>query len=314
MKNRQVPELSLLSYVNGTNNDKTKFVNDLFTGLKDYGFIILKDHIVDQKLCDNAYEMVHEFFSLPEATKLKYVSADGAGQRGYTGFGKEHAKDSKYADLKEFWHVGREIPAGHKFEKYYPANIWPTEIKDFQSTMTKLYNSLDQTSVVILTAIGQALDCPETYFKDMVTYGNSILRPIHYPPIPAHMDQNCVRSAAHEDVNLITILMGATASGLQLLDRDGSWLDVATKPGQLIVDTGDMMCVLTNDVLPATTHRVINPSDKTSNRYSMPFFVHPNPEVDLKPVPSTIGTGAKYQPINSHEFLMNRLREIGLMK
>lgn len=314
MSNRQVPELSLLSYVNGTNNDKTKFVNDLFSGFKDYGFIILKDHIVDSSLCDRAYEMVHEFFSLPETTKLKYVSADGAGQRGYTGFGKEHAKNSQYADLKEFWHVGRELPAGHKFEQYYPANIWPSEIKDFQSTMTKLYNGLDQTSVVILTAVGQALDCPENYFKDMVTYGNSILRPIHYPPIPSNVDQNCVRSAAHEDVNLITILMGATASGLQLLDRDGTWLDVSTKPGQLIVDTGDMMCVLTNDVLPATTHRVVNPQNKTSNRYSMPFFVHPNPEVDLKPVPSTIGNGAKYQPINSHEFLMKRLKEIGLMK
>ncbi len=311
---RKVPELSLLSFVQGSHNDKMKFVDDLYMGLKDYGFIILVDHIVDPKLCDKAYEMVHEFFHLPLETKQKYVCKEGGGQRGYTAFGVEHAKNNPYADLKEFWHVGREVPETHKFFKYYPKNIWPTEIKEFEKTLSTLYTSLDKTSEVILDALGLALDVPQTYFRDMIKDGNSILRPIHYPPLSKDTVPGSVRSAAHEDINLITILMGATSAGLELLDRDGKWLPVATKEGQLVVDTGDMMQVLTNGVLPATTHRVVNPADPTQRRYSMPFFVHPNPDTMLECIPSCMGAGQKYAPINSHAFLMQRLHEIGLMK
>ena len=312
---RKVPELSLMSFLNGSHNDKVTFVNNLFSGLKDYGFIILVDHPVDAKVTSKAYDLIHEFFQLPVETKRKYTCKEGGGQRGYTAFGVEHAKNSQYPDLKEFWHVGRDTLVDPvRFGKYFPANIWPTEIPEFKDTFLKLYNALDTTSVVILDALGMALDVPQDYFRNMVQDGNSIIRPIHYPPLDANAPKNSVRSAAHEDINLITVMVGATSSGLELLDRDGQWLKVETNEKQLVVDSGDMLSRLTNDVIPATTHRVVNPADATSNRYSMPYFVHPNPDTVLSCIPSCLGTGAKYEPINSHEWLMIRLREIGLVK
>jgi isopenicillin N synthase-like dioxygenase len=312
---RKVPELSLMSFLNGTNNDKTAFVNNLFRGLKDYGFIILVDHPVDEKLTSKAYDLIHEFFQLPVDVKKKYVCKEGGGQRGYTAFGTEHAKDSKYPDLKEFWHVGREsLVNPEKFGKYFPENIWPSEIPEFKETMLKLYNGLDTTSGLMLDALGMALDVPQSYFRDMLQDGNSILRPIHYPPLNEHAPKNAVRSAAHEDINLITVMVGATTSGLELLDRDGKWLPVMTNEKQLVVDSGDMLSRITNDVIPATTHRVVNPDDASSARYSMPFFTHPNPDTLLSCIPSCVGAGAKYEPINSHEWLMKRLQEIGLVK
>jgi len=312
--NRKVPELSLMSFLNGTNTDKTRFVDNLFAGLKDYGFIILVDHPVDYKLTQTAYSMIHEFFQLPEATKRSYSCKEGGGQRGYTAFGVEHAKNSQFPDLKEFWHVGLDVLANPERKKYFPDNIWPSEIKEFKETFLKLYNGLDMTSIVILDALGMALDVPQSYFRDMLQDGNSILRPIHYPPLDARAPKNSVRSAAHEDINLITVMVGATTSGLELLDRDGKWLPISTNDKQLVVDSGDMLSRITNDLLPATTHRVVNPDDASSNRYSMPFFVHPNPDTVLSCVPSCRGTGEKYPAINSHEWLMVRLKEIGLLK
>lgn len=315
MENRKVPELSLMSFVNGTTNDKTKFVNNLFTGLKDYGFIVLVDHPVDYKLTSRAYDLIHEFFQLPVEKKQQYVCKAGGGQRGYTAFGVEHAKNSQFPDLKEFWHVGRESlvnPA--RFQSYFPDNIWPSEVAEFQDTFLKLYSGLDTTATVILDALGMALDVPQEFFRNMLQDGNSILRPIHYPPLSADAPKNAVRSAAHEDINLITVMVGATTSGLELLDRDGKWLPVHNNDKQLVVDSGDMLSRLTNDVIPATTHRVVNPDIATSHRYSMPFFVHPNPDTMLTCIPSCVGTGAKYEPINSHEWLMIRLKEIGLIK
>lgn len=311
---RKVPELSLMSFLNGTNNDKVRFVNNLFTGLKDYGFIVLVDHPVDHALTNKAYNLIHEFFQLPDANKKEYVCKEGGGQRGYTAFGVEHAKNSPYPDLKEFWHVGRENLVNPELKTYFPDNIWPSEIKEFKETFLSLYSALDTTSIVILDALGMALDVPQSYFRNMLQDGNSILRPIHYPPLDARAPKNCVRSAAHEDINLITVMVGATTSGLELLDRDGKWLPVATNEKQLVVDSGDMLSRLTNDIIPATTHRVVNPDNATSNRYSMPFFVHPNPDTVLSCVPSCVGAGEKYPPINSHEWLMYRLKEIGLLK
>ena len=311
---RKVPELSLLSYVNGSANEQAQFVKELFTGIKDYGFIILTDHTVAQDVIDEGYKAVQEFFSLSEEKKKEYVCLEGGGQRGYTAFGTEHAKDSPYKDLKEFWHVGREVSDDHKFNKYYPKNIWPSEIKGFEENLQNLYNELDKTSFYLLEALGKALDVSSTYFSDMIDTGNSILRAIHYPPVGEAPPVGSVRAAAHGDINLITILMGATSSGLQLLDRDGTWLDVETKPGQLVVDSGDMMSRITNEVIPATIHRVINPEDSKSARFSMPFFVHPHPEAMLECIPSCIGDGAKFPPVSAHESLMERLREIGLKK
>lgn len=312
MSKRKVPELSLLSYVHGSQNDKIKFVDQIFTGLKDYGFIILKDHTIEQHKIDRAYEHVKAFYDLPVEIKLKYKMNNG-GQRGYTPFKTEHAKDNKNPDLKEFWHVGRELSASSQYKGVYPENIWPTEVAEFKNAFTELYDAMDMTSGILLEAIGKALDVPSNYFADMIKDGNSIIRTIHYPPTKGEDTKNSIRSAAHEDINLITMLVGATASGLQLLERDGTWLDVNSRPGEIVVDTGDMMSRITNNVLPATTHRVINPIDDGSARFSMPFFVHPHSNAELKCIPSCEGTGAKYPPITSGEFLIQRLREIGLM-
>ena len=313
MSVRKVPELSLLSYVNGTNADQVKFVDNIFSGLKDYGFIILKDHTIDQKKIDKAYNLVQEFFALPLETKMKYKLENG-GQRGYTPFKVEHAKDNKNPDLKEFWHVGRDLSATSQYLNLYPDNVWPTEIAELKQTFQELYAAMDMTSVILLEAIGRGLDVPQTYFKDMVNDGNSIIRMIHYPPTKGEDTVNSVRSAAHEDINLITMLVGATDSGLQLLDRDGTWLDVSSRPGEIVVDTGDMMSRLTNNVLPSTTHRVINPNNDSSARFSMPFFVHPHSNANLSCIPSCVGTGAKYADITAGDFLNQRLKEIGLYK
>lgn len=311
---RKVPELSLLDFMEGESLERTRFIDNLFLGIKDYGFIILTDHNVDQTIIDKSYKAVNEFFDLSENVKKKYVSPQGGGQRGYTPFGLEHAKDNPHMDLKEFFHVGREVPAGHKFSEFYPDNIWPSEIANFKNNLEDIYSSLDQTSVHLLDALGIALDVPQSYFRDMVDTGNSILRAIHYPPVGEAPPKGSIRAAAHGDINLITILMGATASGLQLLDRNDEWLDVDTKPGQLVIDSGDMMSRITNEVIPATIHRVINPEASKEARFSMPFFVHPNPEAMLECIPSCVGDGAKFPPIKAHAALMERLKDIGLIK
>ena len=315
MKNRKVPELNLMNYVDGSNADKIKFTDDIFTGLKDYGFIILKDHPISQAKIDKAYDLVKEFFNLPLEVKSKYIAHNG-GQRGYTPFKTEHAKNNKNPDLKEFWHVGRELLATSAYKGVYPENIWPVEIKELKQTFLELYTAMDTTSVILLESIGRALDVPDTFFKDMVHDGNSIIRMIHYPPTKGEDTQNSIRAAAHEDINLITMLVGATDSGLQLLERDGTWLDVESRPGEIVVDTGDMMSRITNNLLPSTTHRVINPGNDQSERFSMPFFVHPHSNAILDCIASCRNNGEhKPQPaISAGDFLHQRLREIGLIK
>jgi isopenicillin N synthase-like dioxygenase len=311
---RKVPELSLLSYVNGSDQEKAVFVKDLFNGIKDYGFIILTDHTMTDEVVEKGYAASRAFFALSQEEKDSTISSAGAGQRGYTPFGTEHAKDNPYKDLKEFYHVGREVPEGHVFRKYYPGNIFPTQVENFKKDMINIYDQLDKTSEILLEALGKALDVSDDYFYNMINTGNSVLRAIHYPPVGEAPPEGSIRAAAHGDINLITILMGATASGLQLQDRDGTWLDVNSKEGQLVVDAGDMLSRITNDLIPATIHRVINPKDSTSARFSMPFFVHPHPEAMLECIPSCVGDGAKYPPISSHDCLTQRLIEIGLLK
>lgn len=313
-KDRQVPTLSLKSFTEGKKEEQLQFVENLYVGLIEYGFIILKDHDVSQDLLDHGYQLLEQFYRLPVESKMKYAGVKG-GQRGYTPFGKEHAKDSPVMDLKEFWHVGREVPEGHRFSSFYPKNIWPEEVPEFKPVFSKLYSDLETAGKAMLQALTLPLDVPQHYFDTMVEDGNSILRLLHYPPIPKGADPRCVRAAAHEDINLITILPAATASGLQLKDRDGSWLDVDGRPGELIVDAGDMLARICNEVIPSTTHQVINtPQAVDSSRYSMPFFMHPNPEAILSCIPSCRGSGAKYPDISAHDFLMQRLREIGLIK
>ena len=311
---RQVPELSLNNYIEGSFNDRTRFIDEFFSGLKDYGFIVLKDHPVSDELLNRAYALVQEFFALDAAHKSQYALKDAGFQRGYTPFGQEHAKDAPVMDLKEFWHVGRDLTPGHRYESNYPKNIWPKEIAEFQSTMQLIFRELDRVGNVMLEALTGPLQVDRNFFADRVSDGNSILRLLHYPPIPEGVDPRCIRAAAHEDINLITILVSATTSGLQLKDRDGSWLDIESKPNSMVVDAGDMLARITNDLIPSTTHRVVNPAGPNKPRYSMPFFMHPNPDAVLECLPSCLGQGAKYAPITAQEFLYQRLREIGLLK
>jgi isopenicillin N synthase-like dioxygenase len=311
---RKVPRLSLKSFTHGGVRERNQFSDLLFAGLKDYGFVILCDHGIDPAFLHNAYRESEKFFTLDLAAKRNYDAKANGGQRGYTPFGIEHAKDAAAVDLKEFWHVGQELAPGHKYYKTYAANLWPQELPGFQDIFINLFRSLERVGRVMLRALAPKLEVSGTFFDEMTQDGNSILRLLHYPPIPGGSDPRSIRAAAHEDINLITLLVSASASGLQLKDRDGNWLDVVGQADDIIVDTGDMLARITNDVLPATTHRVVNPVGANVSRYSMPFFMHPHPEAILSCLSSCIGTGAKYPDISSHDFLMQRLREIGLMK
>jgi len=306
-----VPELSLKAYTNGSDEERKKFVDDLWHGFKFYGFVILKDHGVAPSLLSKAYQLAQTFFDYPRNKKMKFITGIG-GQRGYTPFGTEHAKDSAVPDLKEFWHVGRDIENDAPLSKIYPPNIWPSDLNGFRHTFLTLYESLEEAGHIMLEALAPNLRVSSKFFRNMTTDGNSILRLLHYPPIPDGVDPRAIRAAAHEDINLITILVSANGAGLELLDRNGDWLAINTDPQNLIVDAGDMLARITNDIIPATTHRVVNPEGPNVSRYSMPFFMHPHPDANLTCIESCKSDGAKYSDITADEFLKQRLKEIGL--
>ena len=307
----QVPEIALRDFTNGDPDSKAKFVAELWRGFQHFGFIVLTDHNVSTHLLRDAYETAATFFALPEDEKMHcYAGADG--QRGYTPFGREHAKDSAVPDLKEFWHVGQDVSADSPFASVYKGNVWPQRPPQFKEIFLNLYKELEEAGHIMLEALAPSLEVPSDYFRAMATNGNSILRLLHYPPVPADANPNAIRAAAHEDINLITILVAANGAGLQLLDHNGQWLPIETSPDNLIVDAGDMLARITNGVIPATTHRVVNPSGPNVSRYSMPFFMHPRPDALLSCIASCRGDGAKYPDITANDFLMQRLKEIGL--
>ncbi|MBB5518678.1 isopenicillin N synthase family dioxygenase [Amphiplicatus metriothermophilus] len=307
----RVPELSLRTFTRGGPDERRAFIDALMEGFQYFGFIILKDHGIGRDLLQRAYGLAEAFFALPEAEKLRYMTGPD-GQRGYTPFGREHAKDSRVADLKEFWHVGREFAPDSPLAKIYPPNVWPERPAGFRETFLALYGALEEAGFAMLEALAPSLGVPDDYFRRMATDGNSILRILHYPPVPPDADPAALRAAPHEDINLITILVAANGAGLELLDRDGNWLPVDTDPDNLIVDAGDMLARATNDVIPATTHRVVNPKGLNASRYSMPFFMHPHSGAVLECIESCRGAGAKYPPITADAFLKQRLKEIGL--
>jgi isopenicillin N synthase-like dioxygenase len=306
----RVPELSLADYLHGTAGARDAFSAGLLRGLQRFGFVILRDHAVPVALLDEAYELARALFARPLADKL----AHRGGLRGYTPFGTEHARDSRHPDLKEFWQIGREPAPGSAPAELLPPNVWPDGWQRFHEVFLALYAGLDQTGRTLLAALAPGLGLEPRYFEPLVADGNSILRLIHYPPVPADADPNCVRSAAHEDINFLTILVAARGAGLELLDRDGQWLPVETEPRNLIVDSGDMLARLTNGVIPATTHRVVNPTGPNVSRYSMPFFMHPTSSTSLACLPSCRGAGERWPPITAGAFLEQRLREIGLAR
>jgi isopenicillin N synthase-like dioxygenase len=312
---RKVPELNQIDLIKGTNLEKQRFIDDFYNGLVEYGFIVLNPYDFSFDLIDQAYDKYKEFFSLPLETKMKYFGNNG-GQRGYVPRLIEHAKNSKHPDLKEFWHIGRELsPKSDYFDSAnYPNNIWPKEIEDFNQVGLAVYNQLDQVATSLFHCLAQSLNVPQDFFEKMTHEGNSILRTIHYPPLKEFTEQDSIRAGAHEDINLITLLVGATDGGLELLDRDGQWLSVPSLPNQIVVDSGDMLSRITNEVIPSTTHRVINPDHSTKERYSMPFFCHPHANAELNCIESCIGSGKKYPDILAKDFLIQRLIEIGVLK
>ena len=303
-----VPTLSLTQFTRGDAATRAAFSDALFAGLTRYGFFILADHNVPTDLLDEAYDLAAQFFAQDEAEKRRFA----AGLRGYTPFGTEHAKGRTVADLKEFWQLGRESYDPDAPDGDFAPNVWPDRPARFAPVFKQLFTALDETGRLILQALAPQLGLATDYFDPLVKGGTSILRVLHYPPVPDDAPPGAVRSAAHEDINFITILVAAKGAGLELLDRDGTWLPVETEQKNLIVDSGDMLARLTNGVIPATTHRVVNPAGPNVSRYSMPFFMHPTSATPLDVLPQCVGDGAKFPPITAGAFLAERLREIGL--
>lgn len=303
-----VPELRLSDFTGGDPAARAGFRDSLYASLWRWGFVILSDHNVPVELLDRAYALSAALFEQPEAEKR----ALAGGLRGYTPFGAEHARDSHAPDLKEFWQIGREPTPEALLVEPLPPNVWPATPAGFQDTFQALYEGLDRTGQLLLSALAPSLGLPEDWFDSRVRFGPSILRLLHYPPVPSDAPPGAVRSAAHEDINFLTILVAARGAGLQLRDQDGSWVAVETEPGKLIVDSGDMLARLTNGQIPATTHRVVNPEGPNISRYSMPFFLHPHSDLSLAPLPSCRHLRPPEPDITAGEFLSQRLREIGL--
>ena len=295
--------------------DPQGFANELGRSFVDYGFAVIRDHGIPQELIDRAEQKSKEFFALPEEVKRKYFIEGQSGQRGYTPFGIETAKGLKAHDLKEFWHVGRDLPPGHKYESSMLPNVWPEEVQSFKDTFQQLYKEFDQAGLKVLRAIARFLKVDEDYFTDTVKDGNSVMRLLHYPAQTEPTGEH-IRAGAHEDINTITLLLGAEEAGLELMTRDGRWIPVASRHGELVINIGDMLQRLTNGLLRSTTHRVVNPSpDRASHaRYSMPYFLHFRSDFLIEALPGTVPPGEqpKWPPITADEYLQERLREIKL--
>jgi isopenicillin N synthase-like dioxygenase len=310
---KHVPTLDIRRY----DTDREAFVAELGAAYREFGFCCISGHGIPRQDIDAAYDDFVRFFALPDATKRKYHVPGGGGARGYTPFKVETAKDSKLPDLKEFWHIGREIPRDSKYADVMAPNLWPEEVPGFKQHGYGLFEALDSLGSRVLKALALHIGQPENYFADKTDQGNSILRPIHYPPIEQDNIPN-ERAGAHEDINLITLLVGASAEGLEVLTREGTWLPITTEGDAIVVNIGDMLQRLTNHVYPSTTHRVVNPPNANARkpRYSVPFFLHPNPDFLIDVLPSCVDAEHpnRYpEPITAHEYLQERLREIKLI-
>ena len=296
--------------------DPQGFAEKLGRSFEEYGFAILSDHGIPNELIHRAEEKAKAFFALPEEVKRKYLIPGGGGARGYTPFGIETAKGHKAHDLKEFWHVGRDLPQGHKFRDHMPDNLWPAEVVSFKDTFQELFATFDRAGLKVLKAIARYLKIDEDYFEDAVREGNSVLRALHYPPQREATGEH-IRAGAHEDINAITLLLGAEEAGLELLTRDGRWIPVSPRPGELVINIGDMLQRLTNGKLRSTTHRVVNPTpDRASKaRYSMPFFLHFRSDFLIDALRETVPAGEqpRWPPITANDYLQERLREIKLV-
>ena len=308
----KLPVLSLAA-------DKARFAQDIGESFRTFGFALVKDFAIDRGLIERAWQLSEQFFKLPEAEKRSYHNPAIAGARGYTPFGVEIAKDAKAHDLKEFWHIGRDLPAGSPLaDLSMPPNVWPARPDEFREVFSELYRQFDATGATILARIATYLGLDEHWFDAGIEDGNSVMRLLHYPPLDG-LDGEAIRAGAHGDINLITLLLGAEEAGLELLTRDGTWIPANPPAGALVVNVGDMLERLTNHVLPSTIHRVRNPDPARAafSRYSMPFFLHLRSDWSIRTLPQCVTADHpdRYpEPILADAFLQQRLREIGLKK
>ena len=314
---QNIPSVDLRDFLSDDPVRKQKFVNEIGKAYEDIGFVALKGHFLDDKLVEDLYAEVRNFFSLPLETKTKYEIPGIGGQRGYVSFGKESAKGRKTGDLKEFWHFGQYVSEDSKYKKEYPDNVSVSELPNFNEVGKEAYQMLEKTGVYVLRALALFLGLDEFYFDNYIKDGNSILRPIHYPPI-SEEPKDAVRAAAHGDINLITLLMGAQGKGLQVQNHNGEWIDAIAQPAELVINVGDMLSRHTNNKLKSTIHRVVNPPRELwgTSRYSIPFFMHPISEMKLNVLENCIDehNPKAFDDITAGEFLTERLIELGLIK
>ncbi len=312
-----IPTVDLSKFKSGDERERKQFTRELGQAFHQVGFVAVVNHGVDLDVVDHFYQSAKTFFALPQEVKSKYEIEGLAGQRGYTAFGKEHAKQSNVGDLKEFYQIGQVLPEGHPLHKEYPANVYVDKVREFTSTGDRLYRSFEDSGAYLLRAIALHLGLQESYFDEKIEFGNSILRAIHYPPITEE-PKSAIRAEQHEDINLITLLVGASAGGLQLLNKQMEWKDVQPEENEIVVNVGDMLQRLTNDYLKSTTHRVVNPPRELwhTPRLSIPFFLHPRSDMDLSVLESCVTEEqpVRYDPMTAGDYLDERLREIGLKK
>ena len=314
---QNIPSVDLRDFISGDPARKAKFVSEIGKAFEDIGFVALKGHFLDDRLVDELYEEIKSFFSLPSEVKHSYEIPGIGGQRGYVSFGKEHAKGRKEGDLKEFWHFGQYVDETSRYASEYPANVEVSELPRFNEVGKEAYQMLEKTGVYVLRALALHLGLDEFYFDQYAHEGNSILRPIHYPPITTE-PENAIRAAAHGDINLITLLMGAQGRGLQVQNHNGEWIDAIAEPDELVINVGDMLSRHTNNRLKSTIHQVVNPPRELwgTSRYSVPFFMHPVSDMKLDCLDSCIDENhpKQYEDITAGEFLHERLVDLGLIK
>ena len=315
---QQIPSVDLRDFLSDNPARKQKFVNEIGKAYEEIGFVALKGHFLDDQLVGELYDEVRNFFNLPLETKAKYEIPGIGGQRGYVSFGKEHAKGRSAGDLKEFWHFGQYVSEGSKWEGEYPDNVIVEELPKFNTVGKQAYQMLEKTGVYVLRALALHIGLDEFYFDNYIKDGNSILRPIHYPPITDEPKDGAVRAAAHGDINLITLLMGAQGKGLQVQNHEGQWIDAIAQDDELMINVGDMLSRHTNNKLKSTIHQVVNPPRELwgTSRFSIPFFMHPVSDMKLDCLPQCIDENNPklYEDITAGDFLNERLVELGLIK
>jgi isopenicillin N synthase-like dioxygenase len=315
---QNIPSVDLRDFLSDDPKRKQKFVNEIGKAYEDIGFVALKGHFLDDNLVDELYEEVKNFFNLPLEVKGKYEIPGIGGQRGYISFGKEHAKGRSAGDLKEFWHFGQYVSENSKYKDVYPENVQVEELPRFNIVGKEAYQMLEKTGVYVLRALAIYLGLDEFYFDNFIKDGNSILRPIHYPPITDEPKDGAVRAAAHGDINLITLLMGSQGKGLQVQNHNGDWIDAIAAPDEVVINVGDMLSRHTNNKLKSTIHRVVNPPRELwgTSRFSIPFFMHPVSDMPLDCLENCIDeeNPKLYEAISAGEFLHERLVDLGLIK